>query len=657
VLGAVAATLGWLMFALAGDHRGWVALPDANGSTVETLADHGRRLTINDVIGRAEAEWRSWSGKGYIWAGPGDAVWVRVTLRNPTAAPSHGVLADTEYFSDRVDFWALTEGGEPQAAALQSGEKVSSWEKPLWGRNAAFAVDVPADGKRIFYLRAEDFYAVWMRMAWCPEQGAFHAAQVRDVLAEGVYYGMLMALLFYNAVLWVRLRFADTGYYVGYLGTMAAFIFMTNGGLSLLGLRVGSPWAETMATGALALSGIFLVQFGRVFLELKTRTPKVDRAARLWCACLGLLAIGTLFMPWMAGTTWLYVTVPTIMVTHGVMLVMAGIAWRAGAQHARYFILAFGFLFLGALPAVVTWVELDTQKEAVMGLLVGSALEMLVLSLAVADRLARIQREHVEAKEKLVEETEQRRAIQEAYADELEVEVRERTRELVEASADKDRMISVIGHDLRSPLTALTRTAEYLSAGETGQTPQARFIGDTAQLGRQVLLLIEDLVLWARLRAGTTHLVAHPVAGLIEPVMELYRPLAKSRGVELSRADVSDDMRVTTDLVLAQTLVRNLVANALRFARSRVHVTATATGAGVRLTVRDDGPGLPAAVAARLVPDATAPDWAGNGLGLRLCAEISRTLGAGLRAESLPEGGTEFSFTLTATPAEEGSHS
>jgi two-component system, sensor histidine kinase LadS len=646
----VIAGLGWLVFGLAGHRDSMEILPNKAGSTVEWMNDPGARLSFGEVVATSPAEWRAWDGVDYLRAAQGDAVWVRATVRNAGGRALQGVLADTEYFPDRIDFWIQDDQGAWQT--MRSGEAVDSKVKPLWGRTAAFMLTVPAGGERMVYLRAEDYYNVYLRPRWWPEAGAFFAEQVRDTLAEAICYGGLLALLLYNAVLWARLRFPDTGWYVLYAGTMAGFNFISNGGAALLGFAVGSPWKEMLVAGLLSASGLFLVQFARVFLGTAARVPGTDRLLRGLRWLLAVLLAGVAMMPWVSGLHWLGAVVMVVCATHLVLLVVAVAGWKAGVSHARFFVAAFGLLLAGAAPAVVTWLNQDILSWAAMCLLTGSTLEMLMLSFAVADRFARIQREREEAQTKLIEETEQRRVIQEAYADELEVEVRERTRELVEANADKDRMIAVIGHDLRSPLTALTRTAEHVGAGESMETPQGRFIGDAAQTGRQVLLLIEDLVLWARLRAGTTHRTAVAMADLVTPVVALYRPQAERGAVELRTADVPAGLRVTTDLVLAQTMLRNLTANALRYARTRVWIAAEAVPSGVRVMVRDDGPGLSDDVAARLASDAAARDWAGQGLGLRLCMEISRALGAGLAARVPEGGGTEFSFLLDAATTE-----
>ncbi len=148
--------LGWLMFGLAGSHPGMLSLPSADGPKVEVLSDAGGRFTLEQVLTAPASRWADWPGRDYIRAAHGDAVWMRVTLRNPGPTLCVGVLADTEYFSDWVDAWMTDQErlGEkslrPEAwRPVRSGEARASKEKNLWSRTAAFAVTVPAGGERV----------------------------------------------------------------------------------------------------------------------------------------------------------------------------------------------------------------------------------------------------------------------------------------------------------------------------------------------------------------------------------------------------------------------------------------------------------------------------------------------------------------------------
>ncbi|MBI2512679.1 MAG: sensor histidine kinase [Opitutae bacterium] len=685
MLAVVAGGLGWLLLGFAGNRGGvepWAGAADVArsvptnsaqaGSTLEYFVERpGATMTLADVERLPADAWRRWPGASHYTGGFGTVLWARVTLRNAESQARSGVLADADFFADRVDAWVLAEAADTTAAAeervgvnalhLVSGEGVAPAAKAVPGRAVAFSVSVPAHGEQVVYLRAEDFFRPFFQLEWWPDAAAYHAAKTRGLIAEAVYFGGLLALLGYNVLLWVRLRLADIGYYAAYLSMAGTFMVLGRVWGPELGWALGSPGLETALTLAMAVSGFFLARFAREFLELKQRGGWGDRIAGWLAAMMLALALAALSTPWLKQAIWLPITVAGIGVTHGGLVVLAAIAWRAGARQARFFVLSFGCLSAGSLPlvAVQLW-KLDVKNAAMMGLMIGSALEMLLLSLAVADRFATAQREKAAAQARLIEEAEQRQVIEAAYADELEIEVAERTRDLEAANTDKDRMLIALGHDLRSPLAALTQRAELLRGGSGSRPPMAttaekvlgEFSGDVAGAGRQMLLLIEDIVLWARLRAGAQPASsAHPVSGLVTPVVRLHRPLAERRGVALT-VDVPESLAAWTDLVLAQTMVRNLVGNAVKFARSRVEVIARTEADAVRITVRDDGPGLPSAVLARLRGEASAAgdNGEGGGMGLRLSQEIGMTLGARIEAGSGGAGGgAELSVILPAT--------
>src|SRR5262249_50543339 len=148
------------------------------------------------------------------------------------------------------------------------------------GREIAFPVEVSGHDECVVYFRLEDRFAVIMGWKWWPRALDFFAAKERGLLTDGVYFGLLFALLGYNALLWLRLRSADIGCYVRYLTTTAAFMLLLRSALPALGWAIGWPPAEMWLTLSLALSGFFLAQFARVFLELGAHSPRADRAAR-----------------------------------------------------------------------------------------------------------------------------------------------------------------------------------------------------------------------------------------------------------------------------------------------------------------------------------------------------------------------------------------
>lgn len=650
VLAAIAVGLAWLMFGFANERTGQIMLGPHGASRevgeVRGLPDQSAALAIAAVRALAPEAWKSPRSSSIHFTG-GETLWLRVTLRNPRDVPVNGVLSTGCYFIDRLDAWLDGAGNSDGAAGPQvAGELIAEPMKTIRDREAAVAVSVAARSERTVYLRIEDACGGSMQLAWWPEARDFFSAQARQWCAEAVYFGGLFALLGYNLVLWLRLRFADTGCYVLYLATIVAFMLLARGHVAATGWALGSPAVDTAVAAVTVASALCLAQFARLFLGLRGNFPRLDRFVRAWQVLLALLFLGALTVPWTSYRTWMSLACGATACTHLLLLGVALRAWHAGQRPARFFVLSFGCLFAGTAPLVVGWLSGEVVPNAGMfGLMIGSAMEMLLLSLALADRFVRAQEEKAAAQARLLEETEQRRAIEEAYADELEVEVRERTRELEEANADKDRMITVLAHDLRSPLASLTQAAKQLVTTTADPGRWARFAAGTEQVGREALLLIEDLVLWARLRTTAPAPAGrHEVRMLVAPVAALHQTMAGQRDVAVA-VSISAELKVSTDLVLAQTLLRNLVANALKFARTRVVVAARERNGHVWLTVADDGPGLPENIVAALRQRASLPVGAAGGLGLRLCIEIGHALGTELEFVTGP-GGTEFGFSL-----------
>lgn len=641
----VAIGLSWLLLVFAGERSG------VGAAVVEKFDGPNPPATFAEAAALPDSAWRPVPAGLMVRGADSGPSLLRVTLRNPTRQPQHGILADSYWFADEIEL-GWRDGQQWETS--RSGERVPSREKSIVGREPAFPLLLPAEESKVVYLRVSDHYRPFSQLEWWPDQRAYFIAATRALLAEGLYLGGLFSLLGYNALLWLRLRMTDIGYYVLYLGTVAIFLFLARAFPGWLGWPLPSPILETVLVCAVAASGYFLVQFARAFLVLDTLSPRVAGIAQILRFLMLFLAAGAVTVPLLTKNQWLNATAAGIALTHLTLLSLGILAWRRGSRQARYFILAFGCLFLVSAVVVTAHIwNLPIKDASLRCFMVGSGLEMLLLSLAVADRFAQAQQEKAEAQAQLLEEAEQRRAVEEAYADELEVEVRERTRDLQAADADKDRMLAVIGHDLRSPLVALTQRAEQTRTGKHAATAAAAsgqmrdFAAQVSAAGRQMLLLIEDIVVWARMRTGTQPGASiHAVSLLVGPVVQLHRPMAERRALALEM-DVPEGLTVRTDFVLAQTLARNLVGNAVKFARSRVDLVARAVGNEVEIAVCDDGPGLPPEVAARLRGEGVS-DGEQVGLGLRLSQEIAAQLGVRLTATALADGGTEMSVVLPA---------
>jgi signal transduction histidine kinase/CheY-like chemotaxis protein len=229
-------------------------------------------------------------------------------------------------------------------------------------------------------------------------------------------------------------------------------------------------------------------------------------------------------------------------------------------------------------------------------------------------------------------------------------------RELAERHSEaKTRFLATLGHELRTPLTGVLGMAELLHDGALD--PRQRGQVEAIQgAGRHLLRLVNDALDLARIEAGRLPLQPAPFAvrPLLDEVAGLLRPLAEAKSLGLMLACAPDlPPALLGDATRVRQILFNLGHNAIKFCdRGAVVVEAAGLApTGVRLLVRDDGPGLAADRQARLFHrfepgDGRHGDAGGAGLGLAICRELAVAMGGTIDVQSVPGQGACFRVEL-----------
>jgi len=216
-----------------------------------------------------------------------------------------------------------------------------------------------------------------------------------------------------------------------------------------------------------------------------------------------------------------------------------------------------------------------------------------------------------------------------------------------------------VSHDLRTPLTSIRGYAEALAEGATDDVAGAvSVIGAEA---RRLERLVQDLLDLARLDARQFSLDIRRVdaAAVVAGAVEALRPGAAELGVELETdARPGDGPFADADTDRLGQIVANLVENGIKFAAHGVVVAVGEDDGWCRITVSDDGPGIPPAdlprVFERHFTSAVGPGrTVGTGLGLAIVSELTHSMGGSVNAQSpaSAEGGTRMVLWLPSRPA------
>jgi signal transduction histidine kinase len=206
--------------------------------------------------------------------------------------------------------------------------------------------------------------------------------------------------------------------------------------------------------------------------------------------------------------------------------------------------------------------------------------------------------------------------------------------ELEMANAAKDRLFSVVAHDLRSPIGAIGNLVflandAMLSNDDEGLRHILNLMGNS---NKQVEVLLNNLLHWSVSQRGAFNKndVEFDFNQLVHEVMAIYRPIAHAKGIELVYNPINESMLIKSDSNCWAVILRNLLNNAIKFTHTSGTVTLALArnGSHLYLTVSDNGIGMAADVVNSLFESPVAEStWGTNrekgmGLGLSLVKEF-----------------------------------
>lgn len=243
---------------------------------------------------------------------------------------------------------------------------------------------------------------------------------------------------------------------------------------------------------------------------------------------------------------------------------------------------------------------------------------------------------------------------------EIELQAKELQRqkeELNESNKTKDKIFSIISHDLRGPLGNIKNMLALivLKQNEFDEVKRNRILENLSEITKSTFYLIDNLLNWSRSQRG---LVTYDpqmflVAPLVEDIIELTRPTAIKKGIQvISHLEPSE--LAFADLNMVKTIFRNFIENALKFTsqQGKIEVSSKLLGDKIEFSIADSGVGMSAETIEKIVHGADifstygTNQEKGSGLGLLICKDFIHQCGGELRINSVLDEGSVFSFTL-----------
>ncbi|QDH79989.1 PAS domain-containing protein [Echinicola soli] len=237
-------------------------------------------------------------------------------------------------------------------------------------------------------------------------------------------------------------------------------------------------------------------------------------------------------------------------------------------------------------------------------------------------------------------------------------------KELTELNATKDRLLSIISHDLRNPVHSLTQFLEMVESGWVKEDEFRSMLPAFAKNLKDVSGFMENLLQWAQtqLKGESIQAVNINVSNEVDEVISLFKNYLDTKGIHL-KFIAENATYAFGDLNMIRLVIRNLISNAIKFCEKgdEIHIQIDAKGELVEVIVEDTGVGIAAENVERIFsskPFTTigTQNEKGTGLGLMLCKDFVEKNGGEIWVESELGNGASFHFTIPQMVTKEASN-
>jgi two-component system sensor histidine kinase/response regulator len=229
--------------------------------------------------------------------------------------------------------------------------------------------------------------------------------------------------------------------------------------------------------------------------------------------------------------------------------------------------------------------------------------------------------------------------------------------ELKATLSNRDKMYSVIAHDLRSPMASIRMVLNLVVQSASPETvgPELFMLLDQANReSEEVHDLLDNLLKWTKSQTGRLTVVLQDLdlMDIVPGVVEIFEMIAQTKHITLELVKPESPLKVNADNDMLKTVLRNFMSNAIKFSpeNSTIQIIMAQEGDFAKVSVKDQGVGIAAdrldSIFHKGETTYGTGGEEGSGLGLQLCQDFARKNGGDCYVESVEGQGSTFSFTV-----------
>lgn len=359
--------------------------------------------------------------------------WIRLPIRHTAESEKIWLLEFYDQTIDEIDAYIPGEDGTYRLK--QMGDNRPFYDRTFKHKNFELLLSMERDTTVYYYFRVKSHSFADLRIAFRSiNRFVFYA--LNEYFLFGTFYGMIIIISLYNLLIYLAIREIKNIYYIFYILSVAAYA-MSLDGIGFQYLWPGKPhWNDFLIGISLYFVILWALIFTRRFLNTKSVAPRLD-AILLYMiyARTAFFAGALLFFPELLTYRNIDI-IPLSLIFYCAIHVL-----RQGYRPARFFVIAYGILFLGFfLRTLVYFNVLPFTTISHYSLHISFVLEMLFLTFALGDRIRILKDMRDRALRRIIHQHEVNMQLKDKVTKELEAKVKERTLALNEKNAQLEQI-------------------------------------------------------------------------------------------------------------------------------------------------------------------------------------------------------------------------
>jgi signal transduction histidine kinase/DNA-binding response OmpR family regulator len=630
------------------------------GKSLSYLEDPTGELTFNDILAQntnfsiSETDELNF---GYTR----DAIWIKCVVTNQSDFEDWLISLPSHYI-DYIDFYSQEQGNWK---ANKTGIARPIETRRIEDVNFSFLLKLPSQAQKTYYFRFKSESPLIFPL-YIQRYEAFNQYTRGKNLYYGVYFGILLVMVFYNFFIYMSLRDKNYLYYVfTIMATLAILSSLT--GYSYVFILKYYP-----VSVYISLIYFFggLITFTTAILSIHVLDLK-KYSSPLYYLMICNAVLGILF-PILEQTTSLTNLINNLVTFHIVMMIISGIVtWKKGNSLAKYYVFAWTLYALGG--GVLTLRNSGVLPSSIFtehAVELGSVIEIMIISFALSRKYKLFKQETIVANQRTIQ-------VQKEANEELENKVQQRTlkieddkkiikeqaEKLVELDKIKTRFFANISHELRTPITLIKAPIQSILKNQELSERNDFLLNTAAQNTDNLLSLVNEILDLTKLDNQKLVLIEEKVVfyTFIRQILSNFQSIAETQAIEMTlNYQTEKGLQILLDKDKFRKILTNLLSNALKFTppNGKIVIEVRDSGAKILMKVQDNGRGIPEAdvphIFERYFQSSQNNNAEGGlGIGLALSKELIKLFEGEIWVESNTEKESQGSTFFVEFPKKE----